>query len=102
MDILKLKSEIEKFRAMTGEDGLLGPGGEEQAEETNFVTDEHAGGAGQAPKPKKSWKQELNDSKTAIPLSIGLALTAGLVYDPWKTMAIIFRNRSNLTSCSIR
>ena len=38
---------------MTGEDGLLGPGGEEQAEETNFVTDEHAGGAGQAPKPKK-------------------------------------------------
>ena len=53
MDILKLKSEIEKFRAMTGEDGLLGPGGEEQAEETNFVTDEHAGGAGQAPKPKK-------------------------------------------------
>ena len=81
MDILKLKSEIEKFQAMTGEDGLLGPGGEEQAEETNFVTDEHAGGAGQAPQTKKSWKQELNDSKTAIPLSIGLAITAGLVYD---------------------
>ena len=99
MDILKLKSEIEKFQAMAEEDGLLGPGGEEQAEETNL----DVGGASHAPNTKKSWKGELNDSKTAIPLSIGLALTAGLVYDgvknrgdegeiiftePWKTMAL--------------
>ncbi len=99
MDILKLKSEIEKFQAMAEEDGLLGPGGEEQAEETNL----DVGGAGQAPRSKKSWKGELNDTKTSIPLSIGLALTAGLVYDgvknrgdegeiiftePWKTMAL--------------
>ena len=99
MDILKLKSEIEKFQAMAEEDGLLGPGGEEQAEETNL----DVGGAGQAPRPEKSWKGELNDTKTSIPLSIGLALTAGLVYDgvknrgdegeiiftePWKTMAL--------------
>jgi len=99
MDILKLKSEIEKYQAMAEEDGLLGPGGEEQAEETNL----DVGGAGQSPRPKKSWKGELNDTKTSIPLSIGLALTAGLVYDsvknrgdegeiiftePWKTMAL--------------
>lgn len=99
MDILKLKSEIEKFQAMAEEDGLLGPGGEEQVEETNL----DVGGASQAPNTKNSWKGELNDSKTSIPLSIGLALTAGIVYDgvknrgdegeiiftePWKTMAL--------------
>ncbi len=84
---------------MAEEDGLLGPGGEEQVEETNL----DVGGAGQSPRPKKNWKVELNDTKTSIPLSIGLALTAGLVYDgvknrgdegeiiftePWKTMAL--------------
>jgi len=101
MDILKLKSEIEKFQSLDPQRSEMS--GEESTEETNFVTDEHIGGAGQAPKPKESWKQELNDIKTAIPLSIGLALTAGLVYDgvknrgdegeiiftePWKTMAL--------------
>ena len=99
MDILKLKSEIEKFQALSAEEGLLGPGGEEQIEETNL----DVGGAGQTSQSKKSWKEELNDSKTSIPLSIGLALTAGIVYDggknrgdegeiiftePWKTMAL--------------
>ena len=99
MDILKLKSEIEKFQAMSQDGSLLGPGGEEQAEETNL----DVGGAGQTSQSKKSWKRELNDSKTAIPLSIGLALTAGGGFDgvknrgdegeiiftePWKTMAL--------------
>jgi hypothetical protein len=100
MDILKLKSEIEKFQSSTdGEEGLLGPGGEEQPEETTLTM----GDAGQPSTTKKTWKQELEDVKTSIPLSIGLALTAGLVYDrvknrgedgdiiftePWKTMAV--------------
>ncbi len=99
MDILKLKSEIEKFQALSAEEGLLGPGGEEQIEKTDL----EMGGAGQTSQSKKSWKKELNDSKTSIPLSIGLALTAGIVYDgvknrgdegeiiftePWKTMTL--------------
>ena len=100
MDILKLKSEIEKFQTLAGEEeGILGPGGEEQPEETTLTLGEK----GPAPSSEKSWKQELQDTKTAIPLSIGLALTAGLVYDgiknrgdegevifsePWKTMAV--------------
>ena len=100
MDILKLKSEIEKFQSTTdGEEGLLGPGGEQQPEETTLTM----GDAGQPSRTKKTWKQELEDVKTYIPLSIGLELTAGLVYDrvknrgedgdiiftePWKTMAV--------------
>ena len=100
MDILKLKSEIEKFQSTTdGEEGLLGPGGEQQPEETTLTM----GDAGQPSTTKKTWKQELEDVKTSIPLSIGLALTVGLVYDrvknrgedgdiiftePWKTMAV--------------
>ena len=99
MDILKLKSEIEKFQSLSAEESLLGPGGEEQIQETNLDRER----AGQETQSKKSWKKELNDSKTSIPLSIGLALTAGIVYDgvknrgdegeiiftePWKTMAL--------------
>ena len=100
MDILKLKSEIEKFQSITdGEEGLLGPGGEQQPEETTLTMSDDVGRA----RTKKSWKQELEDFKTSIPLSIGLALTAGVVYDrvknrgedgdiiftePWKTMAV--------------
>lgn len=100
MDILKLKSEIEKFQSITdGEEGLLGPGGEQQPEETTLTY----GDTRLSERSKKTWKQELEDVKTSIPLSIGLALTAGLVYDrvknrgedgdiiftePWRTMAV--------------
>ena len=56
MDILKLKSEIEKFQSSTdGEEGLLGPGREEQPEETTLTM----GDAGQPSRTKKTWKQVL-------------------------------------------
>jgi hypothetical protein len=80
MDILKLKSEIEKFQsfAADGEETTLGPGGEEQPEETTLTIGENVS-------------------------SSNSALTAGVIYDgvknrgdegeviftdPWKTMAV--------------
>ena len=93
MDILKLKSEIEKFQAFA----------ESEADEETEPTIGEAGQIHSISHKEKSWKQELQDTKTSVPLSIGLALTAGLVYDgiknrgddgdiiftePWKTMAV--------------
>ena len=79
MDILKLKSEIEKFQsfAADGEETTLGPGGEEQSEETTLTIGENVSSSNS----KNSWKKELQDVKTSVPLSIGLALTAGVIYD---------------------
>ena len=74
MDILKLKSEIEKFQsfAADGEETTLGPGGEEQPEQTDsYYWLENVSSSNLT---KTVGDKELQDVKTSAPLSIGLAL----------------------------